>query len=204
MTISNDDQDYFENKYHNAELISPFHQFDHVENLEGTGDYIIYHGDLSVNENIIVAEYLISKIFSKLSFKCVIAGKNPPASLGEIASSFKNISIISDPDNDRMSDLIRNAQINLLSAIASNGLKLKLIIALFSGRHCLVNSNIIRGTTLAQACNVEDSADAIIEKINLLMRQPFTLKMITDRESILEAYSNSFNVRRLVRLIFPD
>ncbi len=99
-----------------------------------------------------------------------------------MASAYKNISIIPNPDNDQMSDLIRNAQINLLFAIAANGLKLKLLIALFSGRHCLVNSNIIRGTMLGPACNIDDSADGIIEKIHKLMEQPFTKKMMDERQ----------------------
>ncbi len=79
LTVSDTDQEYFESLYHNAELIPSFHPFEQIESPEGTGDYIIYHGDLSVNENIMVAEYLITKIFSKLPYKCVIAGKNPPA-----------------------------------------------------------------------------------------------------------------------------
>lgn len=203
LTVSDTDQQYFESKYHNAELIPSFHPCDNIESMEGTGDYIIYHGDMSVSENIIIAEYLISKIFSKLPYKCIIAGKNPPASLGAQVSSYKNIGIIPNPDNDRMSDLIRNAQINLLFAIAANGLKLKLLIALFSGRHCIANSNITKGTMLGPACNIEDSADGILERIHDLMKQPFTKQMIAERKNMLEVYSNSFNTKRLLQLIFP-
>jgi len=204
LTVSDTDQEYFEARYHNAEFIPSFHPCEHVESLEGKGDYIIFHGDLSVNENAMVADYLITKIFSRLPYKCVIAGKKPSSILRKKASAFNNISILSDPDDDQMSDLIRHAQINLLFAISSNGLKLKLLIALFAGRHCIVNSNIVKGTLLGPACNIEDSADGIIEKIHHLMKQPFTGQMIAEREKMLEAYSNSFNVKRLSLLIFPD
>jgi len=204
LTISNTDQEYFESRFNNSELIPAFHQSDKADNLEGTGDYIISHGDLSVSENIIVAEYLISRIFSALPYKCVIAGKNPPASLSALASAFKNISIVPNPEIHQMGELIRNAQINLLFAMASNGMKLKLLNALFTGRHCIANTNIIKGTALGQACHIEDSAQGMILKIHELMEQPFTRKMITERADLLDVYSNSFNARRLLRLIFPD
>jgi hypothetical protein len=204
LTVSDTDQDHFESRYHNAELIPSFHPCEHIESIEGSGDYIIYHGDLSINENLLVAEYLVSKIFSQLPYRCIIAGKNPPGQLKTLAACFSNISIIADPDNDQMSGLIKNAHINLLFTLAANGLKLKLLIALFSGRHCLVNSNMIKGTRLSAACIIEDSADGLIDKIHQLMKQSFSGAMIAEREKILEIYSNSFNTRRLLQLIFPD
>ncbi len=203
ITILGADQEYFERRFSNSELIPAFHPFDKVDSQEGTGDYIIFHGDLSVSENIFVAEYLIAKIFSALPYKCVIAGKNPPARLGKMASDFKNISIVPNPDNLQMSELIRNAQINLLFSMASNGMKVKLLVALFSGRHCVANSNILKGTLLSRACHTEDSADGIIQKTKELMRIPFTTKMINDRENILELYSNKFSAGRMLSIIFP-
>lgn len=203
ITISGTDQEYFESRFSNSELIPAFHPFDKVESAEGTGDYIIYHGDLSVSENIIVAEYLITKIFSALPYKCVIAGKNPPASLKKMASYFKNINIVPNPDNFHMSELIRNAQINLLFSMASNGMKVKLLIALFSGRHCVANSNILKGTLLNSACYIEDSADGIIQKTKELMEVPFTHQMINDRKNALELYSNRFSAERMLNIIFP-
>jgi len=204
LTVSDTDQEYFERTYHNAELIPLFHPCGNIESAEGTGDYIIFHGDLSVNENVLVAEHLIARIFSKLPYRCIIAGKKPPSWLIKRASAYANISIVPDPDEGQMAELIRNAHVNLLFAIAANGLRLKLLTALFSGRHVLVNSIIIKGTMLGQACHVEDSADGIIEKIDELMKIQFTKQDISKRERLLEPYSTSYNVNRLIRLIFHD
>lgn len=204
LTISENDQRYFENKYSNAEIIMPFHEHDDVETREGSGDYIIWHGDLSVNENVIVAEYLINSILSRIQYKSVIAGKNPPGSLMRKAGKYSNIELIANPDNQKMADLIRNAQINLLFALTTHGMKIKLLNALFAGRHCLVNGNMISGTRLGAACHIEDSADGIIRRITDLMQQPFTGKMIAERRSILEPYTNRFNASRLIKLIFPE
>jgi hypothetical protein len=204
LSVSEIDQEYFEGKYHNSVLIPSFHPFDKIECLQGTGEYIIYHGDLSVNENISVCEFLISEIFSKLHYRCIIAGKNPPKKLTNLSSPFKNITIVQNPDNDYMMQLIQEAHINILLSRATNGLKLKLLMALFSGRHCLVNDAMLKGTRLHPLCHEGNSSDAIIEKIHHLMKQPFTGGMITEREKVLLMYTNSFNAKRLSRLIFPD
>ncbi len=203
FTVSMSDQEHFRKRFGNAELIPSFHPFSKVESIEGSGDYIIFHGDLTVNENEVVAKYLIREIFSKVPYRCVIAGKNPSPGLISEAGRFSNVSIAGDPTEAEMKDLIRNAHINLLCALAPNGLKLKLLMALFSGRHCLVNENILDGTSLGPACIVENSAKDIIRTINDLMEKPFTSAMIAERESILEPYSNNFNCRRLTSMIFP-
>lgn len=202
LTVSMQDQEHFENRYGCAELLPSFHPFGKVESIEGSGDYIIFHGDLSVNENEAVAKYLIREIFSRLPHRCIITGKNPSQGLIAMAAKSGNISIEGNPSDGEMKDLISNAHINLLCALVPNGLKLKLLLSLFSGRHCLVNETILAGTTLGPACVVENSAEGMIGKIHELMKEPFTTAMISLRESILEPYSNSFNCDRLTSIIF--
>lgn len=202
LTVSMSDQEHFDKKFGNSELIPSFHPFEKVESLAGRGDYIIFHGDLTVNENEAVAKYLIRKVFSKVPFKCVIAGKNPSPGLIAEANRLSNISIVRDPSEEEMKGMISKAHINLLCSLVANGLKLKLLISLFSGRHCLVNETILNGTTLGPACVVENSAEGMIGKIHELMKEPFTAAMIAAREKILEPYSNSFNCNRLTSIIF--
>jgi len=202
LSVSETEQEYFESRYHNSVLVPSFHPFDSVESNRGKGEYLIYHGDLSVNENIMISEYLISEIFSKLSYKCIIAGKDPPKSLTAKAIQYSNISIIPDPDEQYMSRLIRDAQINILPVKRSGGLKLKLLMALFSGRHCLVNSETIKGTSLGPACHITDSTADMLNRIHFLMQNPFTTEMISKREKLLSKYYNLVNAEKLVKLIF--
>ena len=205
FTISPGDFEYFENRYHNAELILPFHPSGIIDSQKGIGEYCLYHSNLSVSENIAVAEFLISKVFSKVSHTCIIAGKNPPKRLLDKSSPFRNIRIISDPDNETMVNLISNAQINILPVYAVDGLKLKLLIALCSGRHCIVNEKMIRGTWLEALCHIADSAESMTERINSLMQQPFTEEMISARERIITKYYNNFSTgKKLASLIFAD
>lgn len=203
LPLSDSDQEYFENEYHNSVYLAPFHPFYESKSIAGTGEYIIYHGDLSVNENVILADFLISDVFSKIPYKCVIAGKDPPAYIRSHASRFANITVISNPDDDQMTKLIVNAQIHLLPALSSNGFKLKLLMALYAGRHCLVNSVVGETTSIKDLCHIADTNSEIINKIHLLMKEPFTGEKIHDRQRVLsENFDIGNNAKKLIKLIF--
>lgn len=205
LAISQNEQDYFNNEYHNSVLLPPFHPFNESESLHGIGEYILYHGDLSVNENVAISEFLISEVFSRVPFPCIIAGKNPPGYLIMKTSHYKNIKIVPDPENDEMTRLIRHAHIHILPALASNGFKLKLLMALYAGRHCLVNPVMTKGNHLDSLCHVADSGEAMVEKIHLLMTQPFTGEMVQKRKEVLsEYYNNIKNAKRVLNFIFKD
>jgi hypothetical protein len=201
--LSFNDQFYFNNRYQNSVYIAPFHPFKEPISLTGTGEYVIYHGDLSVNENALISDLLISNVFSAIPYKCVIAGKDPPEHLKLKAASYPNVTLISNPDNDQMTELIINAQINLLPAIASNGFKIKFLMALFAGRHCIVNSVIGENTLLKNLCHIADSDYEIIRKIHSLMNIPFTEELISERQKILtENFDIRRNAQKLIKLIF--
>ncbi len=205
LTISIVDHDYYNSRFNNSILITSFHPFDMINILPGTGEYILYHGDLSINENIAVSEFLIRKVFSRLPYPCIIAGKNPPSYLIAETKKHNNISLIADPDSDRMDELIRNSQINVLPTMVANGFKLKLIISLYSGRHCIVNSTTINGSGLYSLCHIADTGEKIIHKITTLMSKPFTSGMIEERRKVLTgSYDNSTNASLLSGLFFEE
>ncbi len=202
LPISLGEHEYFDNEYHNSVFLPPFHPYNRSESLPGTGEYILYHGDLSINENVAISEFLISDVFSKVPFHCIIAGKNPPSKLTIKTSSYKNIRIIPDPDNDEMNRLIKDAHINILPALASEGFKIKLLIALYAGRHCLVNNIMIKENKLGSLCNITDSGEDMVKKILLLMNLPFTTEIMHKREAVLSEYfDNIRNANRILALI---
>jgi hypothetical protein len=205
LTVSDTDQEYFNSKFHNSVLIPSFHPYDRTECLTGLGDFILYHGDLSVNENVAVSEFLITGVFSEVPYKCIIAGKNPPERLAGMIKSHSNISLISNPDDQIMKGLIRDAHINLLPTKAVNGLKLKLLLSLFSGRHCLVNNTTVKGSGLEILCSIANTADEMIRMIHNLMYIPFSEEMIAERERILSQNNDNIkNSEKLVKAIFHD
>jgi hypothetical protein len=205
ITISKYDQDYFNSKYHNATLMPAFHPFDKCGSLTGFGNYILFHGDLSVNENRAISNYLISEVFSKIPYICIIAGKNPSDTIRSKVSQYSNIKLVSNPDLKEMNQLIRKAHINLLLSFSNNGLKIKLLYALYEGRHCLVNNVITEGNRLVELCYIAFTSEEMVENIHHIMNLPFTEEMILLRNKLLsEHYSNSKNARTISRLIFPS
>jgi hypothetical protein len=203
LSISENDHNYFNKKYQNSVILPPFHPFSGCETKSGSGDYVIFHGDLSIKENVLIADSLISNVFSKIHYNCVIAGKNPPDYLINKSSAFPNIKIIPNPGVTEMTRLITEAHINVIPSFICNGFKIKLLYSLFTGRHCLVNTKMIEGTHTSEICHIADSNSEITDKIKILMKQEFIDEMITERRKVLDRYYNNVrNASKLAELIF--
>lgn len=205
LTISIADHDHYNRRFRNSILIPPSHPFDKIDIQTGTGQYILYHADLSVNENIAVSKLLIRKVFSRIPHPCIIAGKNPPSGLESEIRNHRNIEIVPNPGKNKMDGLIKNAQINIIPTMASNGLKLKLLVSLFCGRHCIANNTAVNASGLYSLCHIADSADDMIGKINMLFNQPFTEEMTEERKKVLSLkYDNMTSALKLAELLFPE
>jgi hypothetical protein len=201
--LSLKDHHYFTKIYGNSVFIPCSHRFFDIESKEGFGSYIIFHGNLMVNENLAVAEWLVKNVAPKISYPFYIAGKGPSESFVNLCSNYPNIKLIADPDDAAMQQLIMDAHIHLLPVSESCGLKLKLLYALYSGRHCLVNDIMTEGTTLAPLCEIANTAGDMVVAINKLFQVPFTDKQRRERKEMLaENYSNIENAKKLIRLLF--
>ncbi len=200
--ISNNDALYLNQEYGKTILVSAFHRFENMSQHTGYGDYCLYHSDLSVIENHQVAEFLINKVFKDLNFKLIIAGRNPSPSLFKMVKNTENVSLFSNLSREYLDKLIQEAQINILPVFFSNGIKLKLLSALFQGRHCLVNTPMIEGTGLESLCHVANTEMEFVEKIIKLMFTMFDEREMDRRKKILEEdFSNSENANRLISFI---
>lgn len=155
-----------------------------VNCMEGIGDYCLYHGNLSVEENEAVAIWLIDKVFSAIRSKLIIAGKNPGNRLKQKISTQKNIQLITNPTDEELNKLISEAQINVLPAFSNTGIKFKLLHALLVGRHCIVNEQMINGTGLEEACFSGNNETAIASLIVQLQHTPFTEEEIKLRRRL--------------------
>ncbi|MFM8372344.1 MAG: hypothetical protein ACKOCO_08150 [Bacteroidota bacterium] len=203
IAISTNDLAYFREMKANVHYIPPFHANERVESQTGRGDFVLFHGKLSVPDNELAAIWLIEEVFSAdLGIPFVIAGMNPSERLKEVVASHQHIKLVENPDEQEMNHLIARAHINLLVANQSAGVKLKLINALYKGRFCLVNDAMASGSGLAKLCYVRNSAAAIRQTIEALVNAPFEQSRIEERRLVLEAaYSNSENAEKLISLI---
>ncbi|MBC7829168.1 MAG: glycosyltransferase [Chitinophagaceae bacterium] len=171
--------------------------------LEGIGDYCLYHGNLSVPENEKAATWLLKNVFKDLGTAFVIAGKNPSVSLEKRVSQQANTCLVINPTESEMQDLIEKAQINVLPSFNKTGIKLKVMNALFNGRHCVVNEAATLGTSLTGACHTGSNAEALKSIITQLYHLPFGEEDMKLRKFLLEGnYDNSKNAQQLIQWIW--
>jgi len=202
LCISPNDNYYFDRKYGNSHFIPAFHPFSEIKSKEGRGKYILFHGNLSVSENLQAVDFLIKNVFTKISQPVIIAGKNPPERLILKIKQLSNIQLISNPENEEMEVLIQNSQISLIPTFQDTGLKLKLLASLFSGRFCMANTPMIHKTGLEHLCHLADTPEEMIRLTNELFDQDFTSEEIEKRKIILDdAFSNRNNALKIIRLL---
>ena len=169
---------------------------------EGRGCYCLYHGNLSVNENEQAATWLLKNVFEKLEIPFVIAGKEPSKKLQELAHQHKQTCLVANPSEKEMQDLIARAQVHVLPSFNNTGVKLKLLNALFNGRHCLVNQAAVEGSGLENYCHIATDARSFKEKISALYQQDLTEQEIQQRQGLLQSeFNNEANAGKLIDLI---
>jgi hypothetical protein len=205
LAVSQHDTDYLLHHFPGKSIhhLPSFHANDHVSILPGHGDYALYHGNLEVPENEYAAIYLITKVFDSLDIPLIIAGMKPREKLKKLAESGNNVLLISNPDEEKMFDLIRNAQVNILVTFQATGLKLKLLNTLYNGRFCLVNDAMTKGTSLETLCDTGNTAEDLRLKLKKLFKEEFTHEESNRRASYLKTrYDNLENGQKMIGMIY--
>src|SRR6187200_1548653 len=186
-----------------ATYLPVFIPYTQVNSPEGIGTYCLYHGNLSVAENEKATIWLLDKVFSLAKVPFIIAGKDPSKGLLRKIEKNKNASIVSNPSDAELNDLIAKAQIHVLPSFNKTGIKLKLINALYNGRHCVVNDEAVEGSGLEGACHIGTTSHAIASIITQLYNHPFGEEEINLRKRLLgKIFNNKANARQLIQLIW--
>ena len=201
--ISPSDTKELSAKYKNVTNIMAFHPHDKIEINEAKGNFALYHGSLSVGENNKAALYLVNEIFNDAETPLVIAGNGASDELRNALKGKKNIQLKENISIDEIYKLIQGAQINILPTFQATGIKLKLLSALYSGRHCVVNFPMVKNTGLESLCHIVDSSSEMKQEVLRLMEIPFSTKDKEGREKILlNNFSNQINIKKLMDLVF--
>lgn len=199
--ISQNEMSYFKTRSDNTTLLPAFHPNNQVNSLLGRGTYCLFHGNFEVAENLEAALYLCKEVFTNLEIPLIVAGKNPPNELKQLESNF--IHIIANPKEDHMRELVRDAQVNVLPAFQSHGVKLKLLHALFAGRFCITNAQMLLGSGIEQSVLLAESSKEIQELVQHYLLIPFTEKDLQIRKEALALYQVKQNAAQLVEWITP-
>ncbi|MDA1085347.1 MAG: glycosyltransferase [Bacteroidetes bacterium] len=201
LAISRSDQMYF-SKFKKSHLIRAFHSNTFIQSKLGVGDYALYHGNLTVSENIKALQFLLKKVFLKIDYPIVVAGKIKSKKLIREIRKNPNIQLVENPSQNIMSDLIQNAQMILLPTFQNTGIKLKLLESLFKGRFCIVNNVMVVGSELHNYCIQANSAEEWIKEIKKLKEASFTEELLENRKSLIELFNNINEAQKIEKIIF--
>ena len=204
LAISQLDLNYFIEKYPTVDshLVTAFHPNEKVNIKSGRGDYALFHGDLSVKDNEESVLWLIKEVFQSIDSQLIIAGLNPSENLKGLIEKFENISLEANVSNERMTDLIQNAHVNVLLSFQSVGMKLKLLNAIYRGRFCLVNSSMVSDARLEELCFIENDGAGFEKTLKMLFEKSFSEKDIEERKEKLDIhFSNQKSVKIISNLL---
>jgi hypothetical protein len=198
LAISPGDQAYFEARGLRAVHLPPFHANSEVSSVAGRGEFCLYHGNLSVPENVAAARFVIEQVLGGTDVRLVVAGRKPASELHEAAAAHPNVELISDLSREQMDDLVRHAHAIVLPTFQATGIKLKLIDSLYRGRFVIANNEMVSGTGLEPLCVLADGASDMRDRIGEFMEQNFPAGEIETRRRLLE---EKFSTRRGAELI---
>jgi Glycosyl transferases group 1 len=203
--ITENDSEHFRDHHglKNAFFLPAFTPYHEVTGKEGVGNFCLYHGNLSVPENEKAACWLLTNVFAKIKVPLVIAGKNPSKRLDKQAHLCQHTCLVANPSVNEINDLVKKAHINVLPSFSTTGIKIKLLHAVFEGRHCVVNEAMVTGTGLEGACHTGINANAFASIIMQLHHQPFTAEEITLRQKLLgNTYDNRRNAEKIIAYLW--
>ncbi len=203
LTVSTNDKEQLvtANSDFNVQYLPLFVPFQSIRAKTGTGNFLLYHGNLAIAENQQTVYWLL-KAVKNCGLKLIIAGRNPPLKLRQTIEAIPACELKINPDDTELEELIEQAHINLIFSFNETGIKLKLIHALFAGRHCIVNEAALSDSTFEKLCHICNTPAELQQKIAALQKISFTETEIELRKQILlPHFNNSANAQKLSALL---
>jgi hypothetical protein len=202
--VSAQDVDAYRKHFSPASIrhIPVFLPYTQPKGLPGKGTYCLYHGNLQISENEEAACWLLEEVFSKVNTPFVIAGKNPGSRLRELAHRHQHTCLVENPSDAAMQDMIAKAQINILPSFNDTGVKLKILNALYNGRHSITNKKGAEGIGPEGLCSIAEDADELIQTIGYLYDMPYAEEDNAQREKLLcPFYDARANAHAIMELL---
>ncbi|MEZ5027956.1 MAG: glycosyltransferase family 4 protein [Ferruginibacter sp.] len=205
IAVSKADADVYKQSFNANDIhfLPVFSPYTLAVGKEGKGCFCLYHGNLAINENEEAATWLLQNVFNNIETPFVIAGKKPTARLQKLVGKYPNACMVANPTNKEMQDMICKAHVHVLPSLNKTGVKLKLLNALFNGRHCLGNKAAVNGSGVEKYCHIAEDASSFKQKIKELYQQPFTQQEIEQRQGLLQTqFNNEVNANKLMTFLW--
>lgn len=203
--VSETDAEWFRQIYgpENIHHLPVFIPCQEITGKEGTGNFCLYHGNLGIAENERAAIWLLQDVFTKIKIPFVVAGKNPSRRLQKLAHLCQHTCLVSDPSDKELNELISKAHINILPSFNNTGAKLKVMMAICKGKHCLVNEQAIAGSGMEEACHIGTNSTAMASIVSQLYHHPYAEEEIRLREKLISnLFNNEKNAEWLIQQIW--
>ncbi|MDJ0645737.1 MAG: glycosyltransferase [Flavobacteriaceae bacterium] len=202
LTIAPFEQDYFSKEFgEKAVYIPVFHQAKNVKELSERGKFALFHGDLRVPDNVKAVVYLIS-IFRKIDYPLVVASSFSNNSVSKEIEKHETIEFREISTKEKITKLLEDAHINVLPTFQKTGIKLKLINALFNGRHVLVTKEMAESTGLESLCLIANDKDEFKQKVLDLINKDYTREMIKKRREKLKSFNVTESAKKILELLY--
>ncbi len=201
FAISPKDQLWFAERKAKSVFLPPFHGSHHVDIQPGRGQYLLYQGDLSleINQNALLD--LMEKLPSDQNYPIVAAGRTGDKSFEEKLTRFPNLRREANVSQEKMIQLIQQAQIILIHSLHVSGMKLKIFPALYHGRFIAASSTSATQTGLDKAMHFYDQ-HSFNTLIKLLWSADFTQEDYTSRMEIVNRHpSDTDKAKEIIRYL---
>ncbi|HTJ12251.1 MAG TPA: glycosyltransferase [Dinghuibacter sp.] len=169
------------------------------DNPLGRGEYVLFHGDLSVADNVEALRWLLEEVRGEGRLPWVVAGRQPDERVFRLIRGHAGVRLYDNPSAPDMEALIRGAQVHVVQSFNPEGIKIKLLHALFAGRHCIAQEALLAGTGLSETCRAAGGAAEFRAALDELWERPFTEEDRALRTRLLrEQFDNGTNARALM------
>lgn len=201
FAISPKDQSWFGEQGAKSVYLPPFHGSHHVDIQPGRGQYLLYQGDLSleINQNALLD--LLEKLPSDTIYPIIAAGRSGDKSFEENLRRFPNLRREADVSQEKMIQLIQQAQVILIHSLHMSGMKLKIFPALYHGRFIAASETSATRTGLDKAMQFYDP-HSLASLLKQLWTTDFTQEHYASRMAMLAGHpSDTDKAQEIIRYL---
>ena len=102
-----------------------------------------------------------------------------------------------------MKRIIDDAQCNVRPSFNITGIKLKIVNALFHGRHCIVNNAAVKGSGVESICHIVKTPQQFREAVKKYSALPIGEEEIDARKKVLtDIFDEDRNCEKLIQQIW--
>lgn len=194
LVISEKELDHFKQINPNSVFVPPYFKVE--ERYKSTEPFVLFQGNLSVEENDEAAIWILKNIVPHSKEKFVIAGKNPSQKLIDQCRVLK-VELIENPTTTVMDELINSARVHLLWTENRSGLKLKFLKAMASSGHVICNSPMAEGSGLEKGFELAESTREVLDLISEGIKENLAVEDWSER---LDHLKRKFSVQNLLSI----